>query len=208
MRTMNSNHLIKVENLFVKIDRKVLIGSVNLNIHKGDFIILSGENGSGKTTLVEFITKQRYSRKVKYNGKIKFSYTPQITRFRGTVETIVYKYALSFGYLNNFERVISSFSLSNIRSNTFESISSGEKQRVLLAISMLSKPDIIVLDEFARGLDKNATAQFVKLINNLRVKYNDLAFIMISHNKEFAKTFKGIQYVIKNKKLVKGRKND
>jgi zinc transport system ATP-binding protein len=60
-------------------------------------------------------------------------------------------------------------------------LSGGETQRALLARALLSKPDLLVLDEPVQGVDINGQIQLYNLINNLRDEL-DCSVLMVSHD--------------------------
>ena len=61
-------------------------------------------------------------------------------------------------------------------------------QRVMLALAMMSKPDLLILDEPISGIDKNGKEQFYKKIDELK-KSNDMAIILVSHDFEYVKKY-------------------
>ena len=67
-------------------------------------------------------------------------------------------------------------------------LSGGELQRVMLGLAMMSKPDLLILDEPISGIDKNGKEQFYKKIYELK-KENDMAIILVSHDFEYVKKY-------------------
>ena len=59
-------------------------------------------------------------------------------------------------------------------------LSSGQKQRIGICRALYSDPNLIILDEATNALDKSAE---IEIIQNLKMKYNNKTFIIISHNK-------------------------
>jgi len=60
-------------------------------------------------------------------------------------------------------------------------LSGGMRQRVMIALGLIMKPDILIADEPTTSLDVIVEAGFVDLLNRLRVKY-ELSIILITHN--------------------------
>ncbi|MCD8216473.1 MAG: metal ABC transporter ATP-binding protein [Clostridiales bacterium] len=63
-------------------------------------------------------------------------------------------------------------------------LSGGELQRVLLAMAIMDKPDLLLLDEPVSGIDQNGMAVFYQIISELKTNY-DLAIILISHDLDY-----------------------
>ncbi len=200
MKTLNSNKLISIKDLTIKHKRRTLIEKINLDINSGDVIILTGENGSGKTTLINYFAGIKLSKHVSMFSDLKIAFTPQTIFFKDEVGKIIEKYATMLNNYEVIEKVKTSFSLEDLWESQYEKISSGEQQRVKLAISFLRKPNLIIFDEFTRGLDEPTISEFINLVKNLIKKFK-IAIIMITHNKQVHKAFKAKHYHISNKKL-------
>ncbi len=63
-------------------------------------------------------------------------------------------------------------------------LSGGELQRVLLAMAIMDKPDLLLLDEPVSGIDQNGMAVFYQIISELKTNY-DLAVILVSHDLDY-----------------------
>ncbi len=201
MKTLNSNTLISIENLKIKFGRKVLIESANLEIKQGEMILLTGKNGTGKTTLINYITGVKHSKNITRKKDLQVSFTPQNAFLKGKVKTMIIKYATMLNSNEIIDKVKKAFSLEKIWNSKYSIISSGEQQRVKMAIAFLRKPELIVLDEFSRGLDESTVDSFIKLVQNLNKKFN-IAIIIISHNKKVIKALSERHLTIEDKKLV------
>ncbi|CAM9105060.1 ATP-binding cassette domain-containing protein [Mycoplasma todarodis] len=201
MKTSNSNTLISIQGLKVNFGRKVLIENVDLEVKSGEMILLTGENGAGKTTLINYITGVKDSKNIKRKEGLQVSFTPQSAFLKGEVCKLIEKFAVMLGTKEIIKKVKNSFSLEKIWKSDYSIISSGEQQRVKMAIAFLRKPDLIILDEFSRGLDESTTGSFINLVKNLNKKFN-IAIILISHNKRVIKELSKKHLTIKEKRLV------
>lgn len=200
MKILNS--LISIKSLDVKVaSKKVLVKNVDLEINKRDYIAIIGENGVGKSTLVEYLTKQRYSKNVKHKKDLVISYVPQFSMLEESVASFLEKYAFMLNAEKNLPYIIEKFSLKKLLDLQMHQVSAGERQRIILAISFLRKPDIIILDEFSTGLDEFARKQFISLIANLKEKY-DFALVIVSHIDWIINELADKVYVIENERLT------
>ena len=80
------------------------------------------------------------------------------------------------------------FGADNLIDRKVNRLSGGELQRVMLGMAMMSKPDLLILDEPISGIDKNGKEQFYKKIYDLK-KSNDMAIILVSHDFEYVKKY-------------------
>ncbi len=192
------------------IDEITAIKKISLKINKGDFITIIGSNGAGKTTLFnliagtyfptygtiyindENVTNKPEYKRAKYIGRI-FQNPLLGTASNMTLEdnmTICYKKGFK-GIkisLNNKMRYFFKNHLKNLKmglenrmKENVQLFSGGQRQALTLLMMVLSKPDLILLDEHTAALDpKNA-----EIVLNLTKKFiNDykLTTIMITHN--------------------------
>jgi zinc transport system ATP-binding protein len=68
MQSQQNNEIIRIDNVVVEYDHKVILPGVDLSIKKGDFIAITGPNGGGKTSLLRAILGLIEPR----SGKVKF----------------------------------------------------------------------------------------------------------------------------------------
>ena len=179
---MSISTLVKTNGLKIGFKNRNIISDAAFEINKGDFILLKGGNGTGKSTLLKYITRQSFSRKISYSKGLKIAFIPQALYFANNVEKIIDDYIFSFKTKVRKDEIISAFNLKDILRKDYSDLSTGEKQRVILGISFLDKPDLIVLDEFSDGLDVSVKAEIIKLLLNIKKKNPNMAFLFISHD--------------------------
>ncbi len=160
-----------------------------LEINAGDTILIKGPNGSGKSTIVENIIG--VGKKANFWKLAKIAYVPQNSIYTNVpVGELLDTFAkIKKAFPQAKANVIKAFCLENLLDLPLYTISSGEQKRVMLAIGLLFKPQIIVLDEFFQSLDKQVITDYVALFNNLKATYPDLAFVVVSHQEEFKPSF-------------------
>jgi len=189
---------VQVENLNFKYGKIPILSDINFEITQPEIYGLIGRNGSGKTTLLELISSIKGQN---YDGAIKIDTINQhdnIKRYRQHVgilfqaveieprltvlETFdsfksLYTYKVNF-YKDN--ELLEMFNLVAQKSKKIKELSGGLQQRVKIAITCMSKPSLILLDEPTTGLDAKYRKDFWKTLDDITQK-NDLIVILSSH---------------------------
>ncbi|MCX8058661.1 MAG: ABC transporter ATP-binding protein [Spirochaetes bacterium] len=222
---MNNNFLIEINNLSFKYQNSehFILKEINLKIEQNNFISILGKNGSGKTTLAKLIAGnlENYIGDILINGKNLrniqrkelskiVSYLPQIIpeNIPFSVFNLIlmgrYPYRNLFENYNNEDiniakKYLKLLDLENYKNNLFDQLSGGEKRRVLLAQTLSSESQILILDEPEAFIDiphKISLYNYLKILNE---KYNK-TIILISHDLNLAfKYSKRIIFIAENR---------
>lgn len=191
--------ILKISNLTVKIDNKLILDDVSFEVPRGKIITIIGPNGSGKTTIVRSILNLIKPTKgsVWIKDDIKLGYMPQKISLNPYLPIRVINF-LELDIKNTvtpdlLEKVIKKAAIEHILSLPLQKISGGEMQKVLFAKALLNKPDILILDEPTQGIDVNGQLEFYKLITKLRDEKN-ISVIIVSHDLHMV--MKSTDYVI------------
>jgi ABC-type multidrug transport system ATPase subunit len=175
-----STQLIKLEGA----SKSYLNKGFDLEIEKGDFIVLSGENGSGKSTLLKLILGliRPDSGKVSRDEKLRISYLPEISELP--------HYIKGFEYLNLIAKIKKSeLNVNDVLKfkvpiyKELGTLSKGNRQKVSLISSLLGNSDLLVLDEPLSGLDKEASN--VLLDELIKKKIEGTCVVISTHNPTF-----------------------
>jgi len=174
------------------------LDGVSFNIKKGEILGLLGTNGAGKTTLISILCGllSKDSGNVKILGldlekdldeikariNVVFGFT--MVSINMTVFEFLNYYALLYGVDDKclISELIKEFSLEKKKEALVRDLSSGYKQRVLLAKALLNRPEIIYMDEPTVGLDVGMAIRIRKIICSLKEKGTTIIFT--SHNLE------------------------
>ncbi len=161
------------------------LGSVDLDINKGEIFALLGPNGAGKTTLISIICGivTPSSGTIVVDGhdalsepraaRMKIGLVPQelsVDMFETVQATTRYSRRL-FGRSANdayIDQVLKDLSLYDKRHSKVMELSGGMKRRVLIAKALAHEPDILFLDEPTAGVDVSLRRDMWKLIGSLR----------------------------------------
>lgn len=199
--------MLKVTNLVYKINNKLLLKGISLELEPGKIYALTGANGSGKSTLLKCIggLYQATEGEVSYNGipltqlsrkeiaknlsLLPSSFSPA---FNFTVKEIVgmgrFAHNTSLSHsLPYIKEALSAVNALHFLDRLFLSLSSGEQQRVLMARSLTTEASILLLDEPAATLDRDHEENLWQLLDQL--KRQQKTIIAAIHHLEIAKPF-------------------
>jgi len=224
-KRMSIKKFIKYENIHFSYKNKKILENLNLEIQKGDRILISGKSGAGKTTLVNIILGMLKPDKgaLKIDKKLitgkkfdqlrnLFSYVSQdIYIFKGSfLENIVLdqnQKKINHEKLIKITETTKIFDFIKESKNKFNtiithnarSISGGQTQRLGMSRGLYKDAEIYIFDESTNAIDKITES---KILNNLKENYPDKTFIFISH-KVLDKDFFNKRYILKNKRLTR-----
>jgi zinc transport system ATP-binding protein len=206
--------IIQLQNVTTGYDAKIALKDVSLNINTRDFLGIIGPNGGGKTTLVKVILgflkpKQgqvKYFREGKEVNEITMGYLPQHSEIDHTFPISVYDTILSGlsrqkPLLRPFtpeqrgmvDEMVNRLQLNGLEKRHIGALSGGQLQRVLLARAIVSKPEVVILDEPNTYIDQQFQSQMYQILLDIN---RDCAIIMVSHNvKSILQNAKEVAYV-------------
>ncbi len=190
--------LIELKNLTLGYDKKVVLKNINLEIEENDFICIVGPNGSGKSTLVKGILGliKPMKGKVIYNDLKKnfIGYMPQETKVDSNFPASVFEIVLS-GTLNkkrfnpfytkeekeNVLDILKLLKIDRLKNKSFQDLSGGQRQKVLLARSLVATSKLLILDEPSNNLDMKSKEELYNTIIDLN-KNRGITVLMITHD--------------------------
>ncbi len=190
--------LIELKNLTLGYDKKVVLKNINLEIEENDFICIVGPNGSGKSTLVKGILGliKPMKGKVIYNDLKKnfIGYMPQETKVDSNFPASVFEIVLS-GTLNkkrfnpfytkeekeNALDILKLLKIDRLKNKSFQDLSGGQRQKVLLARSLVATSKLLILDEPSNNLDMKSKEELYNTIIDLN-KNRGITVLMITHD--------------------------
>lgn len=184
--------LIKIDSLFFSYDNNIIFKDFNLTIKKG-FTTLLGQNGSGKTTLMNIILGNLdYKGNVTLNCKIKTidSYYESLMFTR-----TVYEEILNGNNDNNFKDICDLLELNKILNKKVSELSTYQRQLVVFGKVLLSKCDMIILDNAFVYLNKDIKNKIINYIKDKKINVlnitHDVEDVLISDRVIVLKEFEG-----------------
>lgn len=191
----NKNSSLIIKNLELRYGKTLITKNINIEATSGDVIAIIGKNGTGKSTFARALCgllKENNGlimykdKKIKLKDRLKLSFMVlqdvNYQLFASSVEEECYLGQKKYD-LDNVHSILKDLDLYKYKDNHPMSLSGGEKQRTAVAISMLSKKDIIIFDEPTSGLDLSSMHKVGKLIERLSSE-NKIIFI-VTHDYEF-----------------------
>ncbi|MCE0494559.1 zinc ABC transporter ATP-binding protein ZnuC [Vibrio salinus] len=177
--------LIELQHICVDFNQRRVLDNISLTVTKGKITTLIGPNGAGKSTLVNVLLGLQAPTKGKIlkEKKIRIGYVPQKLRLNDTLPLSVSRFLSLAGKFSKQE-VIEAISLvgsEHLLKSSMHNLSGGETQRILLARALLQRPDVLVLDEPAQGVDVQGQIELYDLINTVRIRFGCAVF-MVSHD--------------------------
>lgn len=177
--------LVNMSDITVRfVDRNVL-NAVNLKINRGEITTVIGPNGAGKSTLIKVLIGlvKPTSGTVTKKKSLSIGYVPQKLKLNDTLPLNVDRFLQLAGKYSRQERVdaLRLVGAEHLVKNDMHRLSGGENQRVLLARALLLRPDLLVLDEPAQGVDVQGQIELYNLVDTIRHRFH-CAVLMISHD--------------------------
>jgi ABC-2 type transport system ATP-binding protein len=190
--------VVSVENLRVRYGDTLAVNDVSLSINRGEIFGILGPNGAGKTTTVECIGGLRkpdsgsisvLGLDVLRNAKelrqrvgiqLQASELPDKLRVGEALEL----FASFYREPADPERLLSLLGLSDKRETRFANLSGGQRQRLSIALALIGRPELAILDELTTGLDPQSRRETWKLIE--RIRDEGVTVILVTHFMEEA----------------------
>jgi zinc transport system ATP-binding protein len=183
--TNRTDTLLRAEKICLQLGGRTVLDRVDVQVRAGEIVTLVGPNGSGKTTLLRVLLglHSRDSGTVTRRTGLRIGYMPQRLQVEESLPITVMRFLHLAGKVS-VEAVHAASrrtGIENILHSPLQTVSGGEFQRVLLARALLRKPDLLILDEPAQGVDINGQQQLYTLIADIR---NELGcgVLMVSHD--------------------------
>ena len=212
IKNENKNKLIDLENIHVDLKNSFetinVLKGIDLKIFKNESVGIIGESGAGKSTLIMCIAGLELISK----GKIFFNNLPiqnlkedDLALYRSknigiifqsfnllpsmtALENVNLPIEISGTFKNNkmATELLTAVGLKNRLFHYPHQLSGGEQQRVAIARSLISNPEILIADEPTGNLDKKNSEDVIKLLFKLKKDFGS-TLILVTHDTSVAK---------------------
>ncbi len=221
-RRIKCESIIEIKDLWFEYkDKTAVLKNINLDIKKGEFVVIVGQNGAGKSTLALHLNgllkpmrgdiivdgKNTKDEKVSSLSKI-VGYAFQNPELQFFEDTLTEE--ISFGPKNlgldsaeiksRAENILKYTGLDKFKDKDPFSLSMGQKRRLSIASILSMEPKVIVIDEPSTGLDIKTTDFLMKLVKKLNSLGHTI--IMITHDMELVSDYAERVIVMKNGEII------
>ena len=177
------NKMIKVERVTKRFGDNIALNQISFSINEGEIFGFLGPSGSGKTTMINILTGQLQanSGKTELLGKDSQKLLPSDFEELGLVgdtsgyyeKLSLYNNLLLFARLygvskSRIEEILKQVGLYDSKDTPAEKLSTGMRQRMLLARALINYPKVLFLDEPTSGLDPTTSKKIHKLLQELK----------------------------------------
>ena len=201
--------LIQLQNVtFAYPGEQPILEEINLQVQKGEFIVVLGPNGSAKTTLLKImlglLKPQKGTSQIIGTAQKRtpvLSYLPQKAAFNQGFPATVWEVLTLSGKQHNIKQnskaALEKVGLSEKKDSLLGALSGGQLQRVFLARALLNHPEILFLDEPANNLDIQAQQELYQLLADLHRE--GLTIITVTHDVEPVLDYASRIFFVNNK---------
>ena len=196
------NAIIEFKNISLSYGNRLILDNIDFKIRRGQIFGMLGPNGVGKSTIFNLITGliSPDSGKIEINGeevnnypvylrtkKFKVGYVPQHGGYfndltlhdnlKAVGEIVIDSKNL---IQNKIDTLINKFELENIKNVKAKFLSGGQKKKLVIAISLLSDPKVLLLDECFAALDVLTIKMLQEIIVKLQQE-NEITICICDH---------------------------
>jgi lipopolysaccharide export system ATP-binding protein len=190
----NVNTIIEFKDISLAYGNRLILDRINFSINEGQIFGMLGPNGVGKSTIFNLITGliKPNNGKIFINGqdvtkypiylrtkKFRVGYVPQYGGYFNDMTLLNNLKAISEIVIedknsrqNKIDYLISKFELESIKNVKAKHLSGGQKKKLVIALSLLSDPKVLLLDECFAALDVLTIKMLQEIIVNLQQENN------------------------------------
>ena len=218
-----TSSIIEFQNISLSYGKRLILDKINFKINKGQIFGMLGPNGVGKSTIFNLITGliSPNDGKILINGeevnnypvylrtkKFKVGYVPQYGGFfnnltlhdnlKAVGEIVIDSKNL---VKSKIDYLINKFELENVKDVKAKFLSGGQKKKLVIAISLLSDPKVLLLDECFAALDVLTIKMLQEIIVNLQQE-NEITICICDHQARDLLACVDIAMILSNCKIV------
>ena len=180
--------MIKANNLSKSFNGNRIFSGININLEKSKVLGVVGNNGSGKTTLLKIVAGiiNSDTGEINLNENIKLD-------FLGHENMLYQNFSISenidfFSNISGFRissesqnEIEKALGLKNILGKKMSDLSYGQRKKASMLRSLMSDPELLILDEPFSNLDSDSTDSFISILKTLKESGKS---IIISSNRK------------------------
>ncbi len=219
----NINSIIEFENVSLAYGNRLILDNINFKINEGQIFGMLGPNGVGKSTIFNLITGLINPKdgKIKIAGedatqypiylrtkKFKVGYVPQYGGYFNDLTLHDNLRAISEIVIDNknvrvdrINYLLSRFELDNLKDIKAKFLSGGQKKKLVIALSLLSEPKVLLLDECFAALDVLTIKMLQEIIVTLQQE-NRITICICDHQARDLLACVDVAMILSNGKIV------
>lgn len=202
-----TNALIESKNLAKKYQGRVVFEKIDITLHAGESIAFTGHNGAGKSTLLRVLAKLTTPTlgSVSHAAGLSIQYIPE--HFPGT-NMSAYEYIQHMARIEGLsaqeatqrgKHLFTAFFMDSMQHTLMKHLSKGTLQKVAVIQALLTRPDVLMLDEPLSGQDAESQQVFIDMMRTLRGE--GTAILMSCHERQLINQIAGCVYAFRGKQL-------
>ncbi len=179
------NNVIQVQNLGVTLGKREIIRDLSFDVQKNEVFVILGPNGAGKTTLLKALLGLiPYTGSVSWQTNSRAYLPPQELFARKNLPplTIHDFFMLKSVTIKQVHAILDLVGLDRtVLSQQFETLSTGQFQRMCIAWSLVTEPEVLLFDEPTSGIDIGGEQTIYTLLHNFWQE-KKLTIILVTHD--------------------------
>lgn len=189
---------VEVDHLRKSYGGAVAVDGISLSVGRGEIFGILGPNGAGKTTTVELIAGLRVpdGGSVRVHGLDPISDRDEITRLVGiqlqesrlqpkiTAREALQLWSAFYDDPEPWPQLADRLGLTALLDQQFRTLSGGQQQRLSIALALIGRPQVAILDELTTGLDPQARREVWQLVRDVRER--GVTILLVTHAMEEA----------------------
>ena len=214
---------VEFDNVSLAYGERLILDNINFKINEGQILGMLGPNGVGKSTIFNLITGLISPKSGKIimgssdvtnypiylrSKKFKVGYVPQYGGYFNDLSLLDNMKAISEIVIDNknsridkINYLISKFELDNLKDIKAKFLSGGQKKKLVIALSLLTDPKLLLLDECFAALDVLTIKMLQEIIVNLQQE-NNITICICDHQARDLLACVDVAMIISNGKIV------
>ena len=190
--------IIEIDHLRKTYGKTVAVDDASFAVEEGEIFGILGPNGAGKTTTVECVVGLRMpdagtirvigldpqTDRTELRENVGVQLQESALQAKLKVREALELYGSFYRETADADRLMDSLGLADKRDTYFKKLSGGQKQRLSIALALIGRPKIAVLDELTTGLDPQARRDTWELIEGVRD--SGVTIVLVTHSMEEA----------------------